>query len=432
MAKCAIIADDLTGANATGVLLAQNGLKMVTVVNYQTIKQMNFAAFDGVVINTFSRGIAKDEARRRVQETTSVLLSAGIKYFSKRIDSTIRGNLGAEIEGVLSALGREYVAIVVPAYPRSGRIVVGGYLLVNSIPVEQTDAGRDPKTPVYSSETLTVISQQTPLPSSLIPLNTVLKGREAIKRGIKQELAAGKRIIVFDAINDTDIANIATAVKESGIKAVAVDPGPLTQALLTKWLEIEQGKNKGKVMIVASSATSLTRLQLDYLQKKCKAQFINIDVKGLLDKGLKPEDELYFARKVFALSKETDIFGLRVAEKKEMIIDLEAESVTRGVNIDILAERITSIIARIACKVLTFGIPDLKGVYLTGGDMTVAFCQATGAQAIELRGEVLPLASYGVLVGGKFAGLPVVTKGGLVGTVDGALKCIQYLLNKGA
>ncbi|WP_083515207.1 hypothetical protein [Fervidicola ferrireducens] len=42
--------------------------------------------------------------------------------------------------------------------------------------------------------------------------------------------------------------------------------------------------------------------------------------------------------------------------------------------------------------------------------MTVAFCQEVGALAVEVSGEVLPLAAYGTLVGGDFDGLKIVTK----------------------
>lgn len=431
MSKCAVIADDLTGANATGALLIQKGLKVIAVVNYRMATHVNLAPYDGVVINTFSRGIPKNEAQQRVKETASILWDAGVRYFGKRIDSTIRGNLGAEVEGILTALGQDYVAVVVPAYPRSGRTVVGGYLLVNGVPVELTDAGRDPKTPVRSSEVLKLIAEQTSLPGGCIHLSTVLKGPGTIIRKIQEELALGKKIIVVDAVSDNDIENIAAAVKEAGIKAVAVDPGPFSQALLTRWLGRDQERGQGKVMLVAGSATSLTRMQLDCLREKYRARFVNIDVRSLLENELRPEREADIVNQVMQQSEETNVFGLRVAEKEEMVIDLEAEAVARGVTADVLAERITAALARIACRVLALGIPDLKGVYLTGGDMTAAFCKACGAWAIELRGEVLPLAAYGILQGGEFSGLPVVTKGGLVGAADGALKCVEYLLSTG-
>ncbi|MGB9858959.1 MAG: four-carbon acid sugar kinase family protein [Moorellaceae bacterium] len=429
MSRWAVVADDLTGANATGVLFAKKGLKVITVINYQMLPESIARDWGGLIVNTFSRGVVPAEARRRVEETVSILRRAGVSYFGKRIDSTARGNLGAEIEGMLATLGPEYIAVVVPAYPASGRIVVGGYLLVNGVPVEQTEAGRDPKTPVDTSEVLSIIARQSALPKGSISLNVVVKGTEAIRAKLMEEVARGNKIIVVDAVSDQDIENVAEAVSKASVKAIAVDPGPFSSAFLTKLIGGNPEGSKGKVLVVSGSASALTRLQLDNLYQRYKAKLINIDVRQLLDNGLTQDAEAAIAYRIKELSARANIFGLRVAEKEEMVINLEDEAGVRGLSTEIVASRITATLARIARKVLKLGIPDLKGVYLTGGDMTVAFCEACGARAIELKGEVLPLAAYGILMGGEFEGLPVVTKGGLVGGPEGACKCVEYLLN---
>ncbi|MDY6416382.1 MAG: four-carbon acid sugar kinase family protein [Succinivibrio dextrinosolvens] len=54
------------------------------------------------------------------------------------MDSTLRGNIGAETDAMLDSLGEQYTAIVVPTFPSSGRTVVGGYLLVNGALLHKT------------------------------------------------------------------------------------------------------------------------------------------------------------------------------------------------------------------------------------------------------------------------------------------------------
>lgn len=430
MAVFAVIADDLTGSNATGALLAGSGFKVVTAINYESIDNFDFDTFDGVIVNTFSRSIDGQEAFNRVRASASLLYGRGIRYFGKRIDSTIRGNLGAEIEGILKGLKPGYIAAVVPAYPRSGRIVVGDYLLVNGTPVERTEAARDPKTPVTASAVLTVIEKQTSLPTGHIPLGIILKSPEIIAEKIKQEVDAGKKIIAFDAISDEDITNIALGLQKSGVKAVTVDPGPFTQ----RFMSLVLGKNKqnagGKAMVISASTTPLTRSQLEYLKKEYGAGILSVDVRLLLDDKLREDNLQDMAYRVHDLSGMSDIFGLRVAEKEEMVLDLNAEARQRNTTIDFLSRQINNALARIAIKVLDMGVTNLKGVYITGGDMTVAFCQGVKAHAIEIAGEVLPLAAHGTLVGGKFSGLQIVTKGGLVGNVESAAKCIDFILNR--
>ncbi|NLG70338.1 MAG: four-carbon acid sugar kinase family protein, partial [Firmicutes bacterium] len=46
---------------------------------------------------------------------------------------------------------------------------------------------------------------------------------------------------------------------------------------------------------------------------------------------------------------------------------------------------------------------------------------------IELFDQVLPLAALGQLVGGPSRGLRLVTKGGLVGGEDAAIRCVRRL-----
>jgi uncharacterized protein YgbK (DUF1537 family) len=68
-----------------------------------------------------------------------------------------------------------------------------------------------------------------------------------------------------------------------------------------------------------------------------------------------------------------------------------------------------------------------SGLYLTGGDVTGAVLESLGASGLSVDGEVVPLAVTGTLVGGPWAGIPVVTKGGLVGDADTAADCVAAL-----
>jgi len=61
---------------------------------------------------------------------------------------------------VLDAAGEGYRATVVPVYPKSGRICVGGYLLVNGTPLQLTEVAKDPKCPIRSSNVKELISSQ--------------------------------------------------------------------------------------------------------------------------------------------------------------------------------------------------------------------------------------------------------------------------------
>ncbi len=248
MTQCAIVADDLTGANTAGVLLTKAGFRILTIVRDSSVEGFQVAGYDAIVVNAMSRGLTAEAARSTVAKDTEALLAKHCRYFCKRIDSTIRGNLGAEVEGMLHALGPDHVAVCVPSYPASGKITIGGYLLVNAVPVARTAAGHDPLKPVRNSYMPHVFAEQTGLPSTVIPLAVVAKGTDALIGSLKASVAAGNRIIVIDSASEADIDLVALAVAQSGIKAVSVDPGPFTQALFSRYVNVRKAeKIAGKV-----------------------------------------------------------------------------------------------------------------------------------------------------------------------------------------
>lgn len=72
----------------------------------------------------------------------------------------------------------------------------------------------------------------------------------------------------------------------------------------------------------------------------------------------------------------------------------------------------------------------LAGLYLTGGDIMINTCAALGANGIGLVDYVIPQADQGVLVGGPWAGLPVICKGGLTGTNETAIQCVNRIFDE--
>ena len=127
-----VLADDATGALEMGALLAP-----CTV-------WLGVPAASGV-IDTESRHLSGDAAGERMCAMLADV-SAETRIF-KKIDSTLRGPIGAEL-AVLAAAFPGRRLIVCPAYPQLGRTVRGGKLLVDGVPVSETDFARDPRWPV--------------------------------------------------------------------------------------------------------------------------------------------------------------------------------------------------------------------------------------------------------------------------------------------
>jgi len=131
-----IVADDLSGANDTGHQLATRGYPTTVVTGEAaTVEQESV-----VVVNTDSRYAAPEAAAERVR---SAVAQYPASFAYKKVDSTLRGNLVAEIEAMLGAT-ESAIAVVAPAFPAMGRVTVGGIHVVDGTPVSRRAAGRDP------------------------------------------------------------------------------------------------------------------------------------------------------------------------------------------------------------------------------------------------------------------------------------------------
>jgi len=147
-----IIADDLTGAMDSSGYFASRGLSTVVILD------PNFSSSaDVVVINTNSRADDSSIASEKVRQAARNL--AG-RLVYKKIDSTLRGNLGAELEAVIKELACEK-AIVAPAFPAVDRTTVDGILLVGGVKVTETQFAHDPISPVGESHIPTLLEKTT-------------------------------------------------------------------------------------------------------------------------------------------------------------------------------------------------------------------------------------------------------------------------------
>lgn len=89
------VADDLTGATTTGVLLARSKARTAVFFNEEAAeKAEGIDELDAILISSNSRPLPANEAYDKVKSATIALKRMGVEYFSKRIDTTLRGGVG--------------------------------------------------------------------------------------------------------------------------------------------------------------------------------------------------------------------------------------------------------------------------------------------------------------------------------------------------
>lgn len=434
MPQCVVIADDLTGANATGVLLKKMNYKAFTVMNSERIELSTLSSCDCVLYPTDSRGVAPEIAYNRVYNVCELLKNDDVKVYCNRIDSTLRGNLGAETDAMLDSLGEEYVAIAASCFPSSGRIICGGYMLVDGVPLHKTNIALDPKTPVKVSEVAKLFDEQSKYQVSSIQMKDLMHGKHYLADLMKKCVEGGSRIIVLDCISQEDLDLIADAVITSGMKIVAVDPGVFTATLARKLIKpTEQVKEKAKTRILAvvGSVNSNTKDQMEELWLSQKTHKVMVKTKRFLEGDLVREGEIN--RVVEEVLNECDKFTVTTVAGDglypENRIDFTYYMEKYNCSLDDATGMINSAFAEITYRIFKAD-PNFKGMYTSGGDITVAVCQKFGTAGLELMDEVLPLAAYGKILKGEFDGVHIITKGGSQGKKDAINKCITYLKQK--
>ena len=158
------IADDLTGSLEVGAKFAQHGMSgWVTTNLCQPECQYTRPSPISRTFDTESRHLPAGVAAKLVHGLASFCQSHGVRFVYKKTDSTLRGNIGSE----LNALAQAYPQLpffYVPAYPRMGRTVRNGHLYVNGIPVNETTFAEDPLDPVSESNIQRLISPQCSVP----------------------------------------------------------------------------------------------------------------------------------------------------------------------------------------------------------------------------------------------------------------------------
>jgi D-threonate/D-erythronate kinase len=425
MAHTAVIADDLTGANDTAIQFAKYGMRTFVLWNFPQQRQFPDSA-EVAVIDTESRAVSPRESYQRVKEAAEALHSLGIERIYKKMDSTLRGNVGGEIRAVADVF-RPDLTVIAPAFPRYGRTTVSGHQYVDGRRVSMTEFARDPRSPAVQSYLPDLVRDQSGVQPALIETGIVSCGISAIRRAIDSRLARRENWIVFDVGSEQDLRNVAAAA--SSHKNVLWVGSTGLATILPECLAWKPGvkvptttsRATGPALVIAGSVSATVRDQIGTLRADSSVAFIPIDpVRALRDPAAEISECVTRGR---AWRKQSPS-AIVIASASDP--DARKWGMTEGVRLGIsgteVAERIAIVLGSIAAE---FALDEFAGMVLTGGDTSIEVCRALQGKSLEVIEEIapgIPLCELAVPLGGS---IRIVTKAGGFGDRDALVKAVS-------
>jgi 3-dehydrotetronate 4-kinase len=207
------IADDFTGASDLANTLTRNGMATIQFVGTPT-SNATADCEAGVVALKIRSSPATDAVAQSLGALSWLRRQGCTQYLYKycsTFDSTPDGNIGPVCEALVKALDVQ-AAVVCPAFPTTGRTIFMGHLFVNDRLLNESGMEKHPLNPMTDSDIRRWLRRQTRGEVGLAPYRIVRDGAAAIRAALAAEAAAGRRLVIVDAVVDDDLREIGKAV----------------------------------------------------------------------------------------------------------------------------------------------------------------------------------------------------------------------------
>jgi uncharacterized protein YgbK (DUF1537 family) len=357
-----VIADDLTGALDTAAPFAAHGWR-TSVVPWPGSAPGALAAAvrratatsDVVVVDTASRHVAARNGARRVRAVVALARSRGgargprgastsPTSLYKKIDSTLRGNVAAELAAFRTAAGVDCLPLA-PAFPAQRRTTRGGAVWVDGTPLHASAAAHDPRAPAGS--------------------------------GDLARLAPAGALDVLDASTDADLRRIAGRLAGEGRLGAVAGSGGLAAAIAVRFGSPRRPPRpphvaSGAVLVVSGSAHTTARAQVLAL--------VAGGALGLivpLDPRTPPRDR-----------RATETLAAHALRAGRTVV-LACPALDPGVRLG--ARRASAAAARLAAAArAVLEIAPIGGLVSIGGDTTAALVAAMRWTPLAVHGALAP------------------------------------------
>lgn len=402
-----IIADDLSGAADSGIVCAEHGLETIVLFGEAALDAHGGGAAV-IAIDADTRGCDRDAAAAASQALTRRVAGGGRLLFRK-VDSTLRGQIGAEIAATLAArrAARPDVCVAfTPAFPATGRTVRDGRVYVGGVPLEETRMWQ--LEGLAGPADLGTLLEGAGLRTASIDLDTVRAPDFAARLAAVH--AAGFDVLAFDAEAEDDLHRIARALAHdlpgeiiwAGSAGLARhlpralpgagEPHVATAPTLPP---LDVPPLDGPVLFVIGSVSPVSRRQAALLVEGDNLRHVVVPA-AVLRRGAASPDWASLHRRIEAA----------LAQGADLVVSLGGD--------DAVDLREGLALATAFAALVGGAAGGIGALVATGGETARAMLAAMGAHGLRLRGEIETGVPLSVAVGMR--PIQVVTKAGAFGT----------------
>ena len=421
--KLAIIADDLTGANDSSVQFSTKGLNTAVAIPGADISCIK--NIEVLVLDCESRDIPKDNAYSAVFSATKKLLKLNNKInIYKKVDSTLRGNIGAELEALYKAY-EPYFIVFAPAFIEGGRTTIHGYQYLHGKKLEETELANIPKSPVTSSFIPEIIAKQTNLKTAILDLSVINQGVHAIENSLQKIISSDIKIVISDAKKIEDLDLLVNCLQKYE-KVIYAGSAGLAKSL-SKFIQsskIEDVIPKAKkILVLAGSISAVTRSQCKNLLNLRNVKLFAADPVETIKKT-----NLYaqkVSRQIINMQKDTDVILVCGAFNENDVHKSSEAGSEIGLNFFECGERIACFMASLMNRCADY----FDAFILTGGDTAIHACNSCDANILKILKEIEPGIPLLKIAYGKQKEKYVITKAGAFGNPLSLVNSVKVLSN---
>src|SRR3984957_2713599 len=130
-----MLADDLSGAADCAVPFARAGLSTEVFLQPELVARTD-PSVASIDLNT--RGLASVAAMGVTARALRFIRRNRETVWYRKIDSTLRGNIGPDVLATVKGIPKKRVIICAPAFPETGRTTFRGHVFVNGMGLDKS------------------------------------------------------------------------------------------------------------------------------------------------------------------------------------------------------------------------------------------------------------------------------------------------------